>query len=118
MNKIKILQNVGLTGLMVVSVPLAILGSTYLYGLVLLVLTVALSLYLLFVSKHEKNHNQKITWLVLVLWSSIPLSFFLAFFVPLFGEGLDGLSNWAKFSLALGSLAMVLTAVRLFQINR
>ena len=116
------IQNALLVLVTLGSVPLIISGGTYHYGLSLLGVSVFVALILIFLRQRADTRVDRlvvISWVALGLWISIPLTFLISMSgVNLFGSGLDGLGNWARFSLILGVLALVLTYVQLFRTSR
>lgn len=108
--------------LMIICVPLIISGNTYQYGLVLLVLSVLASMTVLLIRQHvaqKKDPLKALTWTALGIWLFIILAFFSVLAgMGLFGEGLYGLSNWAKVSLVLGAGGILLTATQLVRTAR
>ena len=116
----KRIQNIVLTLMMVASVPLAISGDTYQFGLLLLGGSVVTSLTVLFIIDQKKNGKiGPISWLASSFWSGIIFSFLLMVMgFNIFGDGLVGLSNWANMSVVLGLAGIATTSIQLFRVNK
>ena len=107
---------------MLMSIPLSISGDTYLYGILLLASSIIMAFTVILQRSRAYKRQDTLKWLswvALTLWTFIVTSFLLLIMgVSLFGAGLDGLSNWAKASLALGAVAMILTIIQLVRTGR
>lgn len=113
----KITQNILLTAVMAAMPLLVVRGDTYQIGLIIECIAAVISLLLLFTSANRRK-NFPLSYLVATLWLFIPVSFLLLLQIPLFGSGFEGLSNWAKTGLIVGVVAIVLTSIQLFRVNR
>ena len=112
--KSKIIVNIILLCLMFAGIPLIMSSSTYQAGICLVLVSVVASFIILLRRKMARKHF--LTYLALLAWLFIPLSFLLQ--LDIFGSGLEGLSNWAKTSIFVGVFAIVVTGVQLFRVNR
>lgn len=110
----KILINILSTIAMVAGIPLVMYGDTYQLAISMECLAVFFSYIIILRSR--VGRKSLVTYATLAMWLFIPLSFLLQ--LGIFGSGLEGLSNWTKTSLVIGIVAMVLTSVQLFRVNR
>lgn len=101
---------------MIMSVPFILSGDTYIYGLLLLCLAVVISMAVLFTRLYKDHKCRRMLYITLGLWLSIPVSLLaLMLGLPVFGTGLEGLSNWALVSFVIGLGASILTIWQLFK---
>lgn len=100
------------------TVPLLVVrGDTYQIGLIMEFIAAVVSLSLLFTSANRKK-NFPLSHMAAILWLFIPVSFLLLLQTSLFGSGFEGLSNWAISGLIVGIIAIILTSIQLFRVNR
>lgn len=110
----RIVANIILLCLMLASIPLIMSSSTYQAGICLVLVSVIASFVVIL--RDKKARRQLLTYLALIAWLFIPLSFLLQ--LDIFGAGLDGLSNWAKTSVIIEIFAIATTGVQLFRVRR
>lgn len=113
----KITQNIVLMAVMATMPLLVVRGDTYQIGLIIECIAAVISLLLLFTSANRRK-NFPLSHLAAILWLFIPVSFLLLLQTSLFGGGFEGLSNWAKTGLIVGIVAIILTSIQLFRVNR
>lgn len=113
----KITQNILLTAVMATMPLLVVRGDTYQIGLIIECIAAVISLLLLFTSANRRK-NFPLSHLAAILWLFVPVSFLFLLQTSLFGGGFEGLSNWARTGLIVGIVAVVLTSIQLFRVNR
>lgn len=113
----KITQNILLTAVMATMPLLVVRGDTYQIGLIIECIAVVISLLLLFTSASRRK-NFPLSHLAAILWLFVPVSFLFLLQTSLFGSSFEGLFNWAKTGLIVGIVAIILTSIQLFRVNR
>ena len=115
--KIKITQNILLTAVMATMPLLVVRGDTYQIGLIIECIAAVISLLLLFTSANRRK-NFPLSHLAAILWLFVPVSFLFLLQTSLFGSGFEGLFNWARTGVIIGIVAIILTSIQLFRVNR
>ena len=112
----KITQNILLTAVMATMPLLVVRGDTYQIGLIIECIAAVISLLLLFTSANRRKNFP--LYLAAILWLFVPVSFLFLLQTSLFGSGFEGLFNWARTGVIVGIVAIILTSIQLFRVNR
>ena len=96
---------------------LVVRGDTYQIGLIIECIAAVISLLLLFTSANRRK-NFPLSHLAAILWLFVPVSFLFLLQTSLFGSGFEGLFNWARTGVIIGIVAIILTSIQLFRVNR
>lgn len=107
--------------LMIIGLALVLSGNAHIPALYMIGFGIIISLYLI-ISRARMNKTSKklsvIGKAVIICWVYLPLSFGLAMSTNFFGEGIQGLSNWAMSSMLVGISALALTIIELYRTRK